>query len=256
MPSSTRDGFSPRRSSTKPSTTSRSPFVRRPCRAAACADCTTRATSPTVTGVPSVALQHDVLDVVGGCEVADAADRELLVAVAQEAAADVQVRLARAPRSTSASVRSCASSARRIDLDVDLLQVAAERHHVGDARHLAQHARDVPLAARSAAGTGRGGRCARGTGRSRRAAWRRARAPASTPGGRSAVASALRRPACARWNASTSSSNVSVTSDSPNRLSLRMQRHARRAVQRALERHRDLALDLLGRVARAAARSP
>ena len=47
--------------------------------------------------------------------------------------------------SRSASDRPEREEARRIGLDVHLLQVAAEGHDVGHPRHLAQHAHDVPL---------------------------------------------------------------------------------------------------------------
>ena len=70
--------------------------------------------------------RHAASDVLGRVDVADAAHRELLVAMTQEAAADVDVRLARARRSRSRERHAVRAEAIGIDLDVDLLQVAAE----------------------------------------------------------------------------------------------------------------------------------
>ena len=88
------------------------------------------------------ALEDDGLHVLGAADVADAADRQLLIAVLQEAAADVPV--GTAERLADVGQREAVrEQARRVDFDVHLLQVAAEGHHVGDARHLAEDARDV-----------------------------------------------------------------------------------------------------------------
>jgi len=54
-----------------------------------------------VTGVPALLVKHHVLDVRGRAEIADAADHHLLIAVAQEAAADVDVGSDSAVRTSS-----------------------------------------------------------------------------------------------------------------------------------------------------------
>ena len=80
----------------------------------------------------------------GDLEVADAAHRELLVAVPQEAAADVHVGFR--DRLLDVGQREAeGEEARRVGLHVHFLEIAAEGHDVGHARHLAQHAHDVPL---------------------------------------------------------------------------------------------------------------
>ena len=90
------------------------------------------------------ALEHDRLQVLRAPDVADAADRQLLIAVLKEAAADVAVRPAE--RVADVGQRQVVrEQTRRIDLDVHLLQVAAEGHHVGDPRNLKQDPRDGPL---------------------------------------------------------------------------------------------------------------
>ena len=120
-----RVGFSPRRSSTKPSTPSLVGCSRRR-RGAACATARRRATSPTVTGVPSLALEHDALDVLRRFDVADAADGELLVAVPQEAAADVDGWTCASASVDVGEREAVREQARGIDLDVHFLQIAAE----------------------------------------------------------------------------------------------------------------------------------
>ena len=89
-------------------------------------------------------LEHDGLDVLDRIDEADAADGQLLVAVAQEAAADVEVGL---PDRCFQVAQAQAGGVQpgRIGLDLEFLEVASERHHVGHALHLAQHAGDVPL---------------------------------------------------------------------------------------------------------------
>ena len=123
--------------------------------------------------------------------------------------------------SRSASVRPSAKRRAASACDVQFLEIAAEGHDVGHARHLAQHAHDVPLhfgaqlvqvvaVARRA-----------GTGTPRPAASPRARARASPP----AAGRRRRRAAgrsCARRKLLMSSAKVSVISDRPNRLSLRI----------------------------------
>ena len=144
----------------------------------------------------------------------------------------------------------------RVDAHVDFLQVAAEGHDVGDARHLLQHARrrstrssarglvEVVPVARHAELVDLAER--RRLGRELR---------------RHAVGQiGLRGDALRHLHARGERVGVVVEGERDERQAEQALapelHHARRAVQRALERHRDAALDLLGRVARASARSP
>src|SRR5262249_30214104 len=89
-------------------------------------------------------LERHVLEILGRVDETYSANRELLIAVTKEPAADVNVRLL--DRLLEVRERDAGrAEAVGVDLDVDLFQVAAERQHVRDALDLAQHTRDVPL---------------------------------------------------------------------------------------------------------------
>jgi hypothetical protein len=95
-----------------------------------------------------LAAQHHVPDVLGAAQVAHAAHRQLLGAVAEEAAPHVQVRVLE--RLVHVVERQVVRQQReRVDLDVELLQEAPERDHVGHPRDLAQQARHVPVELRA-----------------------------------------------------------------------------------------------------------
>ena len=107
-------------------------------------DWSTVATSPTVTGMPPPLSQHDVLHVLRGAQVADAAHRHLLRAVREKPPPTLRLECASASRHVG-QCETVRHEPQRVDLDVELLQEAAEVHHVGDARNLLEQARDVPL---------------------------------------------------------------------------------------------------------------
>ena len=89
-------------------------------------------------------FERDALDVLGRLDQADAAHGQLLIALPQEAAADIRIRFADRVLEF-AQGQSGGIELAGIGLDVQLFQKTAERDHVGDALNLAQHPGHGPL---------------------------------------------------------------------------------------------------------------
>ena len=193
-----------------------------------------------------LALEYDAFQVVGGFEISQAPHREFLVAVAQEAAADVHVRLG--DRLLEVGQRQALrEKARGVGLDMEFLQVAAEGNDVGDAGRLAQHAHHVPLHLRAqlvevvpVAGDAelihlpQRGRF-RGEFRNRARRQRGGGDALQDDGARGKTRDVVREGERDQGKAEQAFASH--------------QRHAGGAVQFPLQRHRDAPLDFLGRVA-------